>query len=74
MAQNLPTLGVYISDQRPDEMWLFKQYDTREGVAKSTFHTSFHDPFHEDKPKESHGRRSAEFRMLVTFLFWGEKK
>lgn len=58
---------VYISDQRPDECWLFKHYDTREDRVQSCFHTSFHDPYHEDEPDDSHGRRSAEFRCLLTF-------
>ena len=28
-------------------MWPFKQYDTREGLARCTFHNSFYDPVHE---------------------------
>lgn len=58
---------VFISDQKPEEAWLFKQYDSREGVVKSAFHNSFHDPHHEQEADATHGRRSAEFRMLLTF-------
>lgn len=59
---------VFCSDQRPDEAWIFKQYDTRNDVgrAKTTFHNSFHDPFY-DKAPSIPGRRSAEFRLLLTF-------
>lgn len=57
---------VYISDQRPSEAWLFKQYDTRPNVAKCTFHNSFHDPFHVQE-SETPGRRSVEFRLVLSF-------
>lgn len=57
---------VYCSDMRPDECWLFKQWDTRDGQASGSFHCSFHDPFH-DHWKECPGRRSVEARILVTF-------
>merc|ERR1712096_375176 len=57
---------VFMSDQRPDEAWLFKQYDTRPGVARQCFHNSFHDPFHDEDP-DCPGRRSAEFRILLIF-------
>jgi len=58
--------GVFCPDMRPDEAWLFKQYDTREGVARQCFHNSFRDPFHE-KDSDLPGRRSVEFRILLTF-------
>ena len=52
---------------RPNEAWLFKQFDTRDdGRAKQTFHDSFHDPFHDQDPNTP-VRRSAEFRLLLTF-------
>lgn len=57
---------VYISDQKPDEAWLFKQWDEREGVARSCFHNSFVDPTHLNDPSKP-GRRSVEFRMYLTF-------
>lgn len=58
---------VYCSDMRPDECWLFKQWDTREEAgARASFHCSFHDPFH-DAWKECPGRRSVEARILLTF-------
>merc|ERR1711964_198819 len=51
---------VFCSDQRPEEAWLFKQYDTRPGMpARQAFHNSFRDPFHEGDPTKP-GRRSAE--------------
>lgn len=64
----LPTnRWVYCSDMRTDEAWLFKQFDTREdGRAKCSFHTAFYDPFH-DKNPDTPGRRSCEFRFLLTF-------
>lgn len=61
---------VYCSDMRPDEMWLFKQYDTREGpdwAVKQAFHDSFHDPHYDDTSGPVPGRRSAELRALLTF-------
>lgn len=58
---------IFCSDMRPDEGWLFKQYDEREVKAKACFHNSFSDPFHIAEPKETHGRRSGEFRILLTF-------
>ena len=57
---------IYCSDQRPDEAWLFKQFDTRQGVAPTTFHNSFHDPFYDRQPGIP-GRRSVEFRIFLTF-------
>lgn len=57
---------VFCPDMRTDEAWLFKQIDTREGRARQCFHTAFKDPFHEQKP-DVPGRRSAEFRILLTF-------
>ena len=51
---------------RPDEAWLFKQYDSTDGVAKASFHTSFVDPFHLKNP-EIPARRSMEFRMILAF-------
>lgn len=61
---------VFIPDMRPDQVWLFKQFDTRggkDGIATCTFHDSFHDPRHDDQPKSSHGRRSIEFRFFLTY-------
>jgi len=57
---------VYIPDQKPDEAWLFKQYDERDGVAKQAFHNSFVDPYHLNDPSIP-GRHSVEFRMYLTF-------
>jgi len=63
----------FISDQKPDEAWLFKQYDTRPNVAKTAFHTSFPDPFHAKDPNCPE-RKSAEFRVLLTFPKKGQSK
>lgn len=57
---------VFCPDMGLDEAILFKQYDSRKGVrAQTSFHNSFHDTFHDghDMP----GRRSCEFRLLLTF-------
>lgn len=50
-----PRMGV-------DEALVFKQTDTREGVAKHAAHTSFDDP---TAPPNAPGRRSIELRVLV---------
>lgn len=57
---------VFCSDQRPDEAWVFRQYDEREGVTKCCFHNSFSDPFHVQNP-DTPGRRSVEFRLVLSF-------
>lgn len=57
---------IFCPDQRPEEAWIFKQWDSRHGVARQAFHNSFADPFHEDDP-DCPGRRSIEFRILLTF-------
>jgi len=58
---------LYISDQTPDEMWMFKQWDTRDSVAaKQCYHNSFHDPFY-DNDDSKPGRKSMEFRLLLVF-------
>merc|ERR1712093_945647 len=61
---------VYISDQRPDEAWLFTQYTTREEDARMCFHSSFIDNFYDGAP-DTPGRRSCEFRI---YLAWPKKK
>ena len=48
----------------PSRTLLFKQWDTREAVAKCTFHTSFRDEFHDDWA-ECPPRRSIEMRLMV---------
>merc|ERR1712046_52455 len=57
---------VFCSDMRPDEAWYFKQYDTREGVAKASFHAAVFDPFYANDPKIPE-RFSVELRLLLTF-------
>lgn len=55
---------VYCSDMQTDEAVIFKQWDTRPGVAKCAFHGSFYDPFH-DTWDACPGRRSLEARILM---------
>jgi len=57
---------VFCPDMKPEEAWLFKQFDTRENVARQAFHNSFHDPFY-DKDPSMPQRRSCEFRMVLLF-------
>lgn len=58
---------IFISDQKPSEAYLFKQYDTRaDGRAKCCFHNSFTDP-HWLNDSSKPGRCSIEFRMLLTW-------
>ena len=48
------------------QVLLFKQYDTRPGVATGTFHNSFPDPFHL-QDQNCPERKSVELRILLTF-------
>lgn len=57
---------VYCPDMQVNEAWLFTQYDTREGRTQCTFHSSFHEPFYDQK-SDTPGRRSLEFRIILTF-------
>ena len=51
----------YVSNMRPGEAIVFKQYDSRPGKPKVCPHTAFYDP----SVGENHaGRRSVEFRAL----------
>lgn len=57
----------YCPDMRPDQGWLFKQWDSREGIgARQSFHTAFEDPFHEGRD-DLPDRRSLECRLVLTF-------
>lgn len=49
---------------RPDELLLFKQFDTREDVARFTPHSAFTDP---NATPDAPPRRSIELRALVVF-------
>ena len=54
----------YVSNMRPGEAIVFKQYDSRPGMPKVCPHTAFYDP----AVGENHtGRRSVEFRALCVF-------
>lgn len=50
---------------RVDEALVFKQLDTRQGVAQQGFHTSFDDP---SAPPDAPGRRSIELTAGMAFL------
>ncbi len=51
----------YVSNMRPGEAIVFKQYDSRPGMPKVCPHTAFYDP----SAGENHpGRRSVEFRAV----------
>ena len=51
----------YVSNMRPGEAIVFKQYDSRPGMPKVCPHTAFYDP----AVGENHpGRRSVEFRAV----------
>ena len=58
----------FCSDMRPDEAWLFKQWDTREGPdARVCFHSAVHDPFYDGGGQRMPTRRSLECRLVLTF-------
>jgi len=58
----------FCSDMRPDEAWLFKQWDTREGPdARVCFHSAVHDPFYDEGGQRMPTRRSLECRLVLTF-------
>lgn len=52
----------YFPNMRPDEMLLFRQYDSRTGLSGVCPHTSFDDPA---TPPDTPPRRSVEVRMLA---------
>jgi hypothetical protein len=58
---------MYLSNMRPDEVWFFKQADSRParpGLSRHAFHTSFRQPG-DDAAKRS--RRSIAVRLLCAF-------
>jgi hypothetical protein len=54
----------YFPDMRPDEVLVFKQQDSREGVARVCPHTAFIDP---TAPVDAPDRRSIDIRILCIF-------
>merc|ERR1719230_1216616 len=59
---------LYLSDQKPTEAFIFKQWDERPDQQHNpqAYHNSYRDPFHEandDLPE----RKSVEFRTLLLF-------
>ena len=63
MAFNPGHRWYYASDMQPDEVWMFKNYDSA-GQARSTPHTAFVDPTH--YPVVA-ARESVEFRVFAYF-------
>jgi len=59
---------VYLPQMTPEEVWVFKQADSRDlaGVAKHAFHTSFKD-IGQDGTDESRTRRSIAIRLMCAF-------
>lgn len=58
---------LFVSDMRPEEALIFKQYDFRTDVtSRVCFHNSFRDRFHDDW-QDCPGRRSVEARILLMF-------
>ena len=58
---------MYLRDQTPEEVWLFKQADsrpTRPGLSRHAFHTSFRQPGHTSGDR---ARRSIAVRLLCAF-------
>jgi len=53
---------LYWPQMTPEEALVFKQMDTRSGVAKYGFHQAFDDP---TASKDAPGRRSVELRVIV---------
>lgn len=55
----------WLPEQRPDEAWLFKHFDSleEEGHARQCAHTSFDPPGTRDLPP----RESVEFRAIVLY-------
>lgn len=57
---------MYLPDMGPEEVWLFKQADSRSrpGLAKHSFHTSFRLPGHGPSDR---ARRSIAVRLILAF-------
>jgi hypothetical protein len=58
---------MYLPDMTPEEVWLFKQADSRParpGLARHAFHTSFRQPGHGSAERS---RRSIAVRLLCAF-------
>uniref|UniRef100_A0A7S3PE11 Uncharacterized protein n=1 Tax=Aplanochytrium stocchinoi TaxID=215587 RepID=A0A7S3PE11_9STRA len=59
---------VYIPEMQSDEVWVFKQVDSRPnklGLAKHAFHTSFRMPDHQSDVNRT--RRSIAVRLICAF-------
>ena len=58
---------MYLPDMTPEEVWLFKQADSRParpGLSRHAFHTSFRQPGHGQADRS---RRSIAVRLLCAF-------
>jgi len=54
----------YAKDMQPNEVWVFKGYDSLAGVARFTPHTGFNNP---DCPPKFLPRESIEVRTVVVY-------
>jgi len=54
----------YAKDMQPNEVWVFKGYDSLAGVARFTPHTGFNNP---DCPRKFLPRESIEVRTVVVY-------
>jgi hypothetical protein len=61
-ASNPDHRWYYAADLMPDEVLLFKNYDSRKNVARYVPHTAFADP---NMPADALPRASIEVRSLV---------
>ncbi|EXJ92459.1 hypothetical protein A1O3_01010 [Capronia epimyces CBS 606.96] len=69
LAYNPDQKWYYISDQKPEEAWVFKIFDSKmDGRAKCAVHSSFPLP---DQPDEGEARTSVEIRC---FVFWDDEE
>jgi hypothetical protein len=57
-------IWYYLSQMRSDEMFFFKQYDSKPDVAQYAFHTAFEI---DSEPTPSEEQRSLEIRCLVFY-------
>lgn len=57
-------IWYYMSRMRSDEMFFFKNYDSKPDVAQFGFHTAFQN---DSEPTPSEGQRSIELRCLVFY-------
>lgn len=64
VRHNLAQEWYYLRNQLPEEVWMFKIFDSEEGKAKYSPHSAFLDPIWEGKEPF---RQSIEVRALVCY-------